>query len=240
MFLAIAGVAVMTMLLLNDARNTVKQLPDLAKNEMQVTRNLMDKQLNDLRTQTLTRVDTLTQTTDHRLAAIEKDAANATAVLNGNLNGQMTVLNANLNRQLTDTNTSVNGLTMAYMKLPDQFGQVAKRFDYYTDCDANGLCWQGQLSDVMLQARASSRSTTTAMASISLAMPEITKNSGTISTSLADTVPKIGTNIAGITHNIEVLTHPKWYWRVLGAAAQGSAIYFNLRPLTTTVATVAK
>jgi hypothetical protein len=42
----------------------------------------------------------------------------------------------------------------------------------------------------------------------------------------------IGTNVAGITANVNQLTKPRWYDRLLGYGLNGVVIYRNLNPAT--------
>ena len=229
MFAAIAAAFVMVALLVNDTRTVVKQVPTVVQNELQQTRILVDQQMTGLRADTMGKITEVQKNLNHEV--------NGLAVLADSRIGKIQIktfdavdnLSKNLDGQLTVTNKSVSALTTAYAKIPENIGS---RIDYYTDCDKNGLCWQGQFTDSLLAARKSSRDTSVAMDSISKTVPLMAKDWTTVSDSLSVSIPKITNNAADITKNIEYITHPKWYWRVLGAAGQGSTIYFNVRPLT--------
>ena len=64
-------------------------------------------------------------------------------------------------------------------------------------------------------------------------------NFGQMSTDIRNAVPgaittwqRIGTNVDGITANINRLTKPRWYDRLLGYGLNGVVIYRNLNPAT--------
>ena len=245
-YLSLAGLVVMIGMLVNDSRAAVKvtySLPAQVHNELQATRDLTDRQANDLRTQVLakvtdvqtklgTDVTKLVTTLDNRIGKLETDSFSTLNTLSTNVNTQLTTLNTNVNAQLTTANGSVGTLATAYGDVPKVLGA---RFNYFTDCDANGLCWQNALSDNMLSFRASSRDLSVAMQGISSTLPTIASNIQAGTDTFKNGFPAIVKNTTDITHNIEVLTHPKWYWRLLGAATQGSAIYFNVRPVTSLI-----
>jgi hypothetical protein len=50
----------------------------------------------------------------------------------------------------------------------------------------------------------------------------------------------IGSNVAGITDNLNRLTKPRWYDRLLGYGLNGIVIYRNLNPATNAVVTAAQ
>ena len=246
LYLSLAGLVVMIGMLVNDSRAAVKVVygvPAQIHNELQATRDLTDRQANDLRIQVLAKitevqtklsddVGKLSSKADYRMGKLETDSFSTLNTLSANINTQLTTLNTNVNSQLTTANGSVGTLATAYGDVPKVLGA---RFDYFTDCQANGLCWQNALSDNMLAFRASSRDLSVAMQGISSTLPTIASNIQAGTDTFKNGFPAIVKNTTDITHNIEVLTHPKWYWRLLGAVAQGSTVYFNVRPVTSLI-----
>jgi hypothetical protein len=179
----------------------------------------LNAEVTTLATLTDKRIGSLTSTTDGRLGKIQTDLVKT--------------VNETLNAQLTTTNQSITKLADAYAGVPDAVGaKYNTQFASYFDCSKNLLCLQGQASDTMFAVRQSSRDTSTMMMGFNETMPKIEDHILTISNTFSTDLPKITTNIAGITDNINKLTKPKWYDRLLGYALNGVVIYRNLNPVT--------
>ena len=135
---------------------------------------------------------------------------------NSNLNTQLGILNTNLNTQLGTFNTNNNAgpLITEYTDLP-------KRFDLQTDCTVNALCWQNLATDTLVNFRFTGRDISTSTKVFNEGFPILMKG--------ADTTV---TNFASITDNINKLTKPKWYDRLLGYGLNGVIIYRDLNPVT--------
>jgi len=116
----------------------------------------------------------------------------------------------------------------AYAAIP---ATVGARFDKYTDCSTNDLCWQGQFSDSLFAIRTTSRDVSTTMDGLNHSLPIFESNVTKISDTFAVGVPKITTNVENITANINKITHPHWYDRLLGYVVDGAVIYRNLSPI---------
>ena len=236
MLASIAAAFIMVALFINDLRATVRafnQIPSIMQSELRETREMANRQITGFRGDAMNKITEVQANLNKEVNGLAKVAdSRLDKIQDGTLNA-VVGLSKNVNAQLTTTNRTLDTLATAYINIPKTIGS---RIDYYTDCDKNGLCWQGQITDSMLAWRKSSRDTSSAMDSINKTVPMIAKDWTTVSNSLAVGVPKITNNVADITHNIEDFTHPKWYWRVLGAATQGSSIYFNAaRPINAVV-----
>jgi hypothetical protein len=59
-------------------------------------------------------------------------------------------------------------------------------------------------------------------------VPKITNEINKVSTSFANGVPVILDNVTKITNNIDRLTKPKWYDRILGIGANATLVYYNV------------
>jgi len=205
-------------------RATTNALPALVDTRIDVLKKIdtvQDKLSTDIRFVARTadgRIGKLTTVVDTRLASIQTDTF-----------GQVAGLRTDLNSQLMTTNQSVSNLTTAYASVPLAIGA---RIDKYTDCDTNDLCWQGQFTDTMFAARTASRDVSRTMAGINRTLPILTTNMTTISTTFATDVPKITGNFASITDNINRLTKPKWYDRLIGYGLNGAVLYRNINPAT--------
>jgi len=173
------------------------------------------------------RAEKLTTVTDKRLAAIQGDVI-----------GQVIDLRRDLDKQLTTANTSVATVTTAYALIPSTVGF---RLNKYTDCENNDLCWQGQISDTMFAIRTAGRDVSKTMAGVNRTLPVIQKDLTTMSGAFAQDIPKITANFNDITANINRLTKPKWYDRLLGYGMNGLIMYRQFNPglNITTAATAA-
>jgi hypothetical protein len=234
--LAGAGAALSTGLMVFEAKKTVAALPALTQStiqtEMKETRQLVRDELQSTR-QTLVAVErnittdvkdlggTLIATVDQRAASLQTDVL------------------AQVDKQLTETNKSVSTLTTAYADIPKIVGARYERdFNPYFDCKINGLCLQGQTSDTMFAVRAASKSTSEAMTSLSTTIPLIAGDFRVASNTFATDFPKITANVNGIAGNINKITTPKWYDRVLGYALNGAILYRQFNPALTPVTVV--
>ena len=200
----------------------------------------VDARVDKLQTDLLAKIDTVqdklssdlhfvANTGDSRLAILTDTANQRLGVIQDATMEQVKGLRADLNTQLTQTNSSVAALTTAYAQVPAILGS---RLDKYTDCDKNELCWQGQFSDSMFAIRTTSRDVSDTMVGINHTLPIVETNITKLSDTFAVEVPKITTNVAGITDNINKLTHPHWYDRILGYVGLGVGVYRNLNPVT--------
>ena len=175
------------------------------------------------------RIDSFTTTTDNRLGSLEKDTFKAVGDIKDAAN-----------TQLTTANNSVTTLVTAYADIPKVVGaRYEKDWASYFDCAANKLCLQGQASDTMFAVRQSSRDTSTMMIGFNETMPKIEDHVLKITTAFSTDFPKITgnindmtLNIAGVSKNINSLTKPHWYDRIIGYALNGAIMYRSLNPVT--------
>jgi uncharacterized protein YoxC len=237
-----------TCMFLHSLSNTSDQLAATAKALPQQ----VDDRIGKLQTDVMTKIDTvqdklntqvttladtatesigdLSTTADTRIGKLEKDVFDAVKDVSGKVD-----------TQLTTANGSITKLTTAYADVPNQVGQrYEKDFASYFDCSKNKLCLQGQASDTMFAIRTTSRDTSATMNQFSTTLPVITSNLTTISGTFATDIPKITTNINGIASNINQLTKPHWYDRVLGYALNGAVLYRSLNPVTNLTVTGAQ
>ena len=193
----------------------------------------LNGEITSLATLSSGQIASILNTSDTRLNQIESDAVKTLNTIATNLNTQLTTTNTNLNTQLTTANNSITQLTTAYAAVPAQVGQQYNTlFGSYFDCAKNKLCLQGQASDTMFAVRQSSRDTSTLMTGLNETFPKIATNISLISDTFATDIPKITTNINGIALNINKITTPHWYDRIIGYALNGAVIYRSLNPVT--------
>lgn len=172
------------------------------------------------------------QITNNRIGSIQKDLFASIDNIKTESLARVDNLNNTANNQLTETNKSIAKLSDAYSKIPEVVGA---RFDKQTNCDMNGLCWQNMITDTMVQTRYAARDFGLASQTFQTQFPLLMNDSKIVSDSLALNVPKITASIAGVADNIEKLTHPHWYDRLLGYALNGAILYRELNPATMVV-----
>lgn len=200
-------------------------------------------------------VATLPTTVDNRLASMQKDVLGKIDTVQDKLTAEVNVLanktdkriesvqgdlfrsvdgiRGDLNTQLTATNKSVDTLVTVYAGIPAQVGARYERdFDSYFNCKKNNLCLQGQASDTMFALRDAGRSTSLTMRGVNQTLPKMENHILTITNTFATDVPKITGNFASITGNIDRLTKPRWYDRLLGYGLNGLVMYRSLNPAT--------
>jgi hypothetical protein len=95
---------------------------------------------------------------------------------------------------------------------------VAARLDYWTNCDANGLCWQGAITDTLLAARR-------AALTVDRVAPRMAEAAEATSASVAATAQAS----AETAKNIALITKPaprwaRWAGITLGIAAPAAQV----------------
>ncbi len=235
--LSVIPVAVFLCLFLNELRKTTHTVATVADS----LPTKVDERIGKLQTDVFAKIDTLaskadsridalTRTADGRIGSIQKDLFTAVGDIRNDVNGQ-----------LTDANKSVNTLVTAYADVPKIVGaRYEKDWASYFDCAKNKLCLQGQASDTLFAIRTTSRDTSETMLSVKKTLPQISGHMLTISNTFASDIPKITGNINGIATNINSLTKPRWYDRVIGYALNGAVIYRSINPVTNLAVTGAQ
>lgn len=227
---------------------TVKEIPgqitSLQTNVLAKIDTVQDKlntEVTSLATLSNGQITSLASTTDNRLSKIEADAVGALKTMSDNLNTQLTTANSNINSQLITANNSITTLSNTYAAVPGQVGQQYNTlFGSYFDCAKNRLCLQGQTSDTLFAVRQSSRDTSTLMTGLNETFPKIEANISSITTTFATDFPKITNNVNGIAMNINSLTKPHWYDRIIGYVLNGAVIYRSINPVTSLTVTGAQ
>ena len=191
-------------------------------NKIDTVQDKFNTQISSLTDVANSRIGNLSATADTRIGSLEKDVFDAVKDLSDKVDGQ-----------LTTANSSITKLTTAYADIPNQVGQrYEKDFASYFDCGKNRLCLQGQASDTMFAIRTTSRDTSGAMNTFNTMLPVMSSNLTSITGTFATDIPKITNNINGIALNINTITKPHWYDRILGYALNGVVMYRSLNPVT--------
>ena len=185
-------------------------------------------------------VDSWIKIADHRIASLETntygllrstrvDAFSAIADTRRDMFGAISetrvdafakidTIASNFDKQLTKTNESVSTLVTAYSDIP---ATINERFGKQTDCGHNALCWQNLTTDTLTNLRFTGRD-------VSMASKTFTAGFPVLMAGVNTTV----VNVGGIAANINRLTTPHWYDRVLGYAVNGAILYSTMNPVT--------
>lgn len=212
-------------LAVRSARRTTEELVSLADWHAAQIQRRADERLNDA-------LDLL----DRRLASIERRAdarlAGAVQAAERQVAGAVQVADARLGEALSEVRNLREGTQAAVAEARGLIADVrqshataAARLDHWTDCEQNGLCWQGAATDTLLAIRR-------AALSVDRAMPQIVASaeaSAQGAQATAQASAETAANLARITQ-----PGPRWL-RYLGlglnvaAPAAQTALPFVLR-----------
>jgi hypothetical protein len=198
------------------------------KHELQLTRESLKDTTTELKTTLVDRTDSIQtnftnwlNTADNRIGSIQKDTFTFADNLQTNLFQRVDDIRKDANAQLSVTNSHIGNLTTSWANVPTVVGA---RFDTQTNCGINQLCVQNLVSDALIDFRYSARDFSTASKTFNSNVPLWTNNINSITTSWSNT-----------SANIDRLTKPRWYDRLLGYGATGIMMYRNLHPATNVV-----
>ena len=189
--------------------------------ELQTTNVLLQKELVNWRTGTTAVVDT-------HMAQIEKETFKRLDTFNANLNTNLETVAANTTTIANNTTTLTTEVQLTageYRTLRKDIVDRIKLFDPQFDCETNDFCWQNLATDTMIASRDMSINGSKSFNEISRNVPLWTANTNMISNSIALNVPKFVENTAQISENINKITKPKWYDRILSYGFSGALIY---------------
>lgn len=219
---SVIPVAVYACLFLRQLTLTTAELPAIVDNRLASMQKDVLGKIDTVQDKLTAEVNVLANKTDKRLESVQGDFFKSVDGIRGDMN-----------TQLTATNKSVDRLVTVYANVPMQVSaRYDKDFGTFFDCKKNNLCLQGQASDTMFAVRDASRSTSLTMRGVNKTLPKLETHALTIANTFATDIPKITGNFASITGNIDRLTKPRWYDRLLGYGLNGVVMYRNLNPAT--------
>jgi hypothetical protein len=233
---AMTGLAVQATLLLHEATQAARALPLAVAGELDATRRGVLAQVaatrTDLGTQiALARWDVLDRT-EREVAALRSDTMGQVAALRIDAMNAVGQIRSTADRRVGDTLARVDAALVKVEELRgdlkptlEHAASVSKQVDdaapLFLDCEFNQDCFFNRYVGV-------SKSIERAAMNLSLMSTDVTAALPTAIT----TWQSIGTNVASITANVNQLTKPKWYDRLLGYGLNGVVIYRNLNPAT--------
>lgn len=203
-------------------RSSIAATPELSRHISRAWRETLDQRLSSMETTfasqvssiaTLTdaRLGSLERATDARLAAIQKDAQVELQATRTALVGQVIELRGQIQPVLADAQ-----LTMASAR-----GLMAQTGSLVADA-------QKSWDDIFWDVKAAIESGTVAARSVAEAASAVEKATPVI----LDATSRFTKDSAEVASNINHLTKPKWYDRLIGYGLNGIIIYRNLHPAT--------
>lgn len=166
------------------------------------TSNKLDRQMDRLVDNTFVRVDRIE---DHTFAQVNK-----------------------ITNEVSDLNHNTKQLLDTYRKPAESLNRLIEQNDIYFNCGRNDNCWAKQTANTLMQIEKSSTSLSESMSAINQKTPVIVSSLEKFSTSFANTAPQILENTNKVTKNVERLTKPRWYDRLIGWGVNGSLVYYNI------------
>jgi methyl-accepting chemotaxis protein len=188
------------------------------------TRDEMMGQVGSLRQDTFVFLNSLSNKVDHRLISLERNTFTRVDHI-------QTQTFDKLDRMQTDLsalNHSAVDLLDTYKKPADTLNQLLQANDIYFNCARNSMCWSNQTANTLKQIERTTTSVANSMEQINKSTPKLVTSLEQFSDSFKDNAPKILDNTSDITKNVNSMTKPRWYDRMIGWGVNGSLVYFNL------------
>ena len=182
-----------------------REIPTTRENLFSTLNTSLDKihyRISSVETNLFKRVDTIEKKTFHELEKTNNDVHLITL--------------------------SVDSIAKEYNKVPGELFKITKSLEPNYNCEINDYCWPNLFSDLLIDSRNMVRDGSKSFNLFNREVPKFTTDINKVSTSLAIEIPKVTENTSKITDNINRLTKPKWYDRLLGIGANTSMIYFNI------------
>jgi ABC-type transporter Mla subunit MlaD len=225
LLVALTGVAVQAILLLHAATVGARALPGAVTVELRATRTavLAEAQAarGDLTGQVEAARKDLLARTERQMAALRKDAMSEVAQIRSTADRSVGDTLARVDTALDKFEELRGDLKPALVHAASIAKQVDDAAPLFLDCEYNPDCVFNRYVGA------------------SKGIERAAMNFGQMSSDVRAALPTaittwqgIGTNMNGITANINRLTKPRWYDRLLGYGLNGVVIYRNLNPAT--------
>ena len=222
---ALTGMAVQGFLLLHAATQATRALPGAVSAELQATRTALVGQVAAVRGDLTGQIEAarkdLLRRTERQVAALRTDVM-----------GQATEIRTTTDRRVGDALGRVDATLAKVEELRGDLkpaiahtASIAQQVDdaapLWLDCEYNQDCLFNRYVGASKGIERAAQSFGQMSTDVKLALP------GAITTWQG-----IGVNVNGITANINRLTKPRWYDRLLGYGLNGVVIYRSLNPAT--------
>jgi hypothetical protein len=233
---AVTGLVVQATFLLHAATQATRALPVAISRDLRDGGAGLAAQVAALRQElfsqiTLTRQDLLVWT-ERQVAALRRDAMCQIAAIRTDALTEVGAIRTTADRRMGDTLERVAGALGMVEELRGDLQPVVTHAASFTkqvddaaplflDCEYNPDCFFNRYVGASKSIERAAGNFAQVSLDFRNALP----------TGIA-TWQGIGTNVAGITGNINQLTKPRWYDRLLGYGLNGVIIYRNLNPVT--------
>lgn len=181
------------------------EIPILREEVMQTTNN------------TITKID-------KRIYSVEKALFSRIDVIENKTFKSIDRLQSNIDN-LTEESIA---LSKDYRTIPVSLNTFMTPINSKMSCKFNDSCWPNLFTDVLIDTRNTARTASSSFILFNREIPKITSDINKLSTSFSVGLPTIIDNTSKVTDNINRLTKPKWYDRLIGAGVNGSMIWSNV------------
>jgi len=194
------------------------------ESDVLISTSMIRKEIPILRNSVFAVVDDSVKRIDRRVASVEK---NLFARVDS-IEKKTFIEIEKTNRDIHQVALSIDNLSQEYNKVPNELFKITKNIEPNVNCNINDYCWPNLFSDLLIDSRNMVRDGSKTFSLVNREVPKFTSDINKVSTSLAVEIPKVTENTTKITDNINRLTKPKWYDRLLGIGANATLIYYNI------------
>lgn len=194
------------------------------ESDVLISTSMIRKEIPILRNSVFAVVDDSVKRIDRRVASVEK---NLFARVDS-IEKKTFIEIEKTNRDIHQVALSIDNLSQEYNKVPNELFKITKNIEPNINCSINDYCWPNLFSDLLIDSRNMVRDGSKTFSLVNREVPKFTSDINKVSTSLAVEIPKVTENTTKITDNINRLTKPKWYDRLLGIGANATLIYYNI------------
>lgn len=194
------------------------------ESDVLVSTSLIRRELVSFRQGTFDTLNSSISRLDYRLSSFEKNVFTRV----DEIDKKTFVELEKTNKDIHDVAVSITQLSDEYQKIPKQVSYLTKTFEPNINCQINEYCWPNLFSDLLIDSRNMVRDGSKTFTLVNNEIPKITGDVTKVSNALSIGIPKVTENTTKITENVQRLTKPKWYDRLLGIGANGTLIYYNI------------
>jgi hypothetical protein len=197
---------------------------DSLEKEVIQTNSIIRSEIPLIRGEVIKTTNTALLKIDNRLISIEKNLFSRIDVIESKTFNSIDKLHANLDK-ITEESIL---LSKDYRTIPVNISGIMTPLNARLDCKYNDSCWPNLFTDVLIDTRNTARTASSSFILFNREVPKITSDVNKVSTSFAVGLPVVIDNTSKITNNINRITKPRWYDRLIGAGVNGSMIWFNI------------
>ena len=197
----------------NSVENEFLQTNIMIRTEIPVLREEVMKTTNN----TLVKID-------NRIHSVEKALFSRIDTIENKTFRSIDRLHLNIDN-LTEESIA---LSKDYRTIPVNLNTFMAPINSKMSCKFNDSCWPNLFTDVLIDTRNTSRTASSSFILFNREIPKITSDINKLSTSFSVGLPTIIDKTSKVTDNINRLTKPKWYDRLIGAGVNGSMIWSNV------------